>query len=1161
MALILLHLSTTAKNIVFDAILNDENQNKNLYQITTNNNLSEDIEDSLQRIENSENRNQNIMKANSPYNSVLPVEVSVNDNYREELNSKSVKSKNNPKYIQPLTNYRQINPKKLLKPSYETHEVITIDGNTNFETKAFSEGWSGDGSVDNPFIIEDYIIIGAQLTGYLIDISNSDHYFIINNTWLEDGARGLSFTNVTNGFVTNVYSTLNEYGFCLENSYNNTFLNNTSFDNLELGFSLDLTSQNNNLTNNTAVTNKYGFYLDSDSNNNVLINNSASYNNNYGFSFFQSSNNNLTSNTANNNGDDGFYFQLSIGNTITYNTAFFNSNGFKFDSSNMNTLINNTAYNSTINGFYFQSASTNTVINNTAYNNIVDGVKIDSSNGNSLINNIAHDNNIYGLSLKSSNNNTVLNNTFFSNSDGIRLESSKINSLFNNTAYNNFDGFRVNSSSLNILINNTAFNNADDGFNIVTSHNNSLISNVAFDNQGSGDAYGFAIVLASENNTLINNSAFTNAEGGFQIYDNSNNNILSNNTAYENIEGFFLISENYNNILTNNTAYSNSQCGFILFSENYNNILTNNTAYNNFWQGFLLVDLNDNNELTNNRAYNNVLNGFLLYEFSTNNTLTRNTAYSNGESGFYLRSDSNYNTVINNIAKNNIYGFYLSNYSANNNLMSNSAFNNVNYGVWLHSTTYNNVIRGNSFVDNYGGLTQAYDDGTNNLFGHNYFNDWLVPDVDENLIVDSPYQIAGSVGNQDDSPLVTFLIPPTITLLMTSNNTIHQSGTTINLNITDHVLLHQIIFHWDDNTNTTISLSNSSCLFTTSLPISDEQHVLSVYAQDITTEWQFRQYLFTTDDTPPNLVLHGLESGLSYPSGTNINISITGSNGSLIYHWDEDLNSTVTDSFHPILPAGDGLHQLYLYVSDELGNWNYTVLEFITDDTVPMITLSSPVNGSTQLSGNLSITLSISDNFQLLDVIYYWNDIEENKTISPSTDNNRTLLIPLPLTEGLHQLFLSAFDEAGNEQIAYYEFTVIDNTSSQPETTSTDTTSTSTTTSPGESTQLVELLLGSIALISVFSLLGAGIFTFQRRSSQLANRRKGHEALAKNDYISAINSFLKANDKEQITKIVTEIIKNPSLTQDLSKVMQMDELKIYIQEAQDVIDLTHSEKD
>ena len=46
--------------------------------------------------------------------------------------------------------------------------------------------------------------------------------------------------------------------------------------------------------------------------------------------------------------------------------------------------------------------------------------------------------------------------------------------------------------------------------------------------------------------------------------------------------------------------------------------------------------------------------------------------------------------------------------------------------------------------------------------------------------------------------------------------------------------------------------------------------------------------------------------------------SVTGSNGSLIYHWDTDNNQTVGDIVNPVLPVGDGLHQLYLFLSKQI---------------------------------------------------------------------------------------------------------------------------------------------------------------------------------------------------------------------------------------------------
>ncbi|MHA2365837.1 MAG: right-handed parallel beta-helix repeat-containing protein, partial [Candidatus Hodarchaeales archaeon] len=336
--IIVLHIGNSAMNYVFDEFLKDESEKIDYKKNVGSQNYREEMRYSVQKVsEKSEERPKDSLKTDLLYNSVLHVEDSVNNIDREVLNTESVKSDNIPQYTRPLTNNRQLNPKKLLKPSYATHDPIRIDGNTEFETQVGIESCSGDGSVDNPFIIEDYNITGVQLSDYLIDIQNTDYYFIINNLLLENGARGLFFKNVVNGIVTNVYSTRNEEGFFLEDSQNNTFFNNTAYDNLGKGFYFGLASQNNNLTNNMADYNENGFYLESDSSNNVLNANAASYNTFDGVRFSQSGNNTLTSNTAFNNGENGFYFQLSSTNKILNNTAYNNNNdGFKFDSSSRN---------------------------------------------------------------------------------------------------------------------------------------------------------------------------------------------------------------------------------------------------------------------------------------------------------------------------------------------------------------------------------------------------------------------------------------------------------------------------------------------------------------------------------------------------------------------------------------------------------------------------------------------------------------------------------------------------------------------------------------------------------------------------------------------------------------------------------------------------------
>ena len=59
------------------------------------------------------------------------------------------------------------------------NESIFIDGNATFAAKAISEGWNGDGSLNDPYIIENYTIQAISEHG--IEIRNTNLHFIIRN--------------------------------------------------------------------------------------------------------------------------------------------------------------------------------------------------------------------------------------------------------------------------------------------------------------------------------------------------------------------------------------------------------------------------------------------------------------------------------------------------------------------------------------------------------------------------------------------------------------------------------------------------------------------------------------------------------------------------------------------------------------------------------------------------------------------------------------------------------------------------------------------------------------------------------------------------------------------------------------------------------------------
>ena len=55
------------------------------------------------------------------------------------------------------------------------HGPISINGNSNFNTTAYNEGWVGNGSITNPYIIQNYFIDSGGVAGIKIRISiNAD---------------------------------------------------------------------------------------------------------------------------------------------------------------------------------------------------------------------------------------------------------------------------------------------------------------------------------------------------------------------------------------------------------------------------------------------------------------------------------------------------------------------------------------------------------------------------------------------------------------------------------------------------------------------------------------------------------------------------------------------------------------------------------------------------------------------------------------------------------------------------------------------------------------------------------------------------------------------------------------------------------------------------
>jgi parallel beta-helix repeat protein len=221
------------------------------------------------------------------------------------------------------------------------HAPIHINGNADFANQAQQEGWAGDGTQGNPYIIEGYDINGNGGT-YCIWIENTDVWFVIRNckVWNATGTAsepygtGIYLKNVQHGKLENNDCSGNSAdGIYLYSSSNNSILNNTCSSNSDDGidlYSYGSPSSNNAIQNNTCTGNSgMGIYIHGSTatpSSNILISNNTCSGNRYdGISLFYSSNNVITNNTCSYNYEFGIcLFEACNNNIITNNTFYHN---------------------------------------------------------------------------------------------------------------------------------------------------------------------------------------------------------------------------------------------------------------------------------------------------------------------------------------------------------------------------------------------------------------------------------------------------------------------------------------------------------------------------------------------------------------------------------------------------------------------------------------------------------------------------------------------------------------------------------------------------------------------------------------------------------------------------------------------------------------------
>ena len=396
-----------------------------------------------------------------------------------------------------------MNPKLLVQSQSSVNTgngPITINNDSDFSLQATTNHWSGNGTRNNPYIIENQVIAGVGIT-------NTREYFKIQNCTLDGG---FSLTNVSNGELLDSIINGNQINeVYLYNSSHNMMTNNI-LNQTAGGFYL-IFSNYDTMTNNQIVSNTGDSLQLYYCNNNNFSGNKIT-NSNGGIAVYSCSNDVFTQNQLINiQGANGFNLAISsINNTITNNLVTFANMGVQIDTSQNDTVLGNEIINST-EGFKFNILNNSIINNNVAINNTLGGYDLSNINETNL------------------DSNTAINST-----DGYVIAESNYIALINNTALNSLgDSFFASNANNDILTRNTGLKGTY-GF-LISGSNNLLLNNL----ERSKDPNNNPIIyspLATYYNSHVLQLNFISLASPLQLYlDNIHNNSLKNGTFLNNL--------------------------------------------------------------------------------------------------------------------------------------------------------------------------------------------------------------------------------------------------------------------------------------------------------------------------------------------------------------------------------------------------------------------------------------------------------------------------------------------------------------------------------------------------------------------------------------------------------------------------------------------------
>jgi parallel beta-helix repeat protein len=600
-----------------------------------------------------------------------------------------------------------------------------INDDAEFAALAASEGWVGDGSAGNPYIIEDYDIDGGGY-GYCIYIGNTTVSFIIRNSTFSNSSgnggnyfwnSGVALFDAPNGILSgNTFENCTGDSIYLDGTTNTTITQNTILNTTSSGIYME-SSAGNFIDNNTLDNNNYGIEMNSNSDSNFITNNTFT-NNSEALDLWSCDDNIIADNIGYDNSMFAYLFSGCNGNEFLNNTITDSGTGIYLQSNcDDNTIRNNTIFNLTQEGIIIES-SDSIIIESNDIQNCREGIYTILARLNIISNNTLSNNSNNGIYLDpGSDQNTISNNTIAFNGDfGILMISADLNFILYNDIFNN-TLYAVNASSTT-NDNEIHHNTFDDNNGGDVQANDDGTNNIWDDGTGEGNLWGDYesryVPPASSDGKIwdipynINGSAGAQDLYPLALYPWYQDLRINNNSEFADTAAFF----GWAGDGSSGDPYIIEGLTIDAGGLGYGIYIGNTTA------NFVIRNCSIENSTGNSDQYFRN-SGIYLFN-ATNGTLKNNDIKSCDGNGINIEYSLDIVVSDNTIRYNEMSGIYAGYYS-NITISDNTcSFNNWS-GVWLWSTS-DSFVTNNTCLNNTDGITLEWSDGNSlidNIFGNN----------------------------------------------------------------------------------------------------------------------------------------------------------------------------------------------------------------------------------------------------------------------------------------------------------------------------------------------------------------------------------------------------------------------------------------------------------